>query len=253
MTEKYMRIERPLVVFFVLAYGISWGTFYVLGGPYLFPFGPFLAALITAGLSDGWDGLKDLGRRCLDWRVNPVWYVVALGVPALIAFSIVGLHLALGASAPAEGLVGSWLSLLLLFPAALVDAPLGEETGWRGFALPRFARDRSPLANTLILGVLIAGWHLPIALSGGALAVPYVLGAIASAVVTNWVYYNAHESALLAMIYHTSANAIGMHLFSRFPESEQVSLYWLLAAVNGAVAVALVVATRGTLGVKSES
>ena len=244
---------HPLVTFFALAYVISWGTFFALGGPFLFPFGPFLAALITASISEGWGGLKDLARRCLNWRVSPIWYVVALAVPILIALSIVSLHILLGASAPAAGLVGSWMSLLLLFPAAMVDAPLGEETGWRGFALPRFSADRSPLANTLILAVLVAGWHVPIAVSGGKLAVPYLLGALGSAVITNWVYYNARESALFAILYHSSANAIGMHLFGLFPHSDLVRLYWLLAAVNWAVAAVVVLVTGSSLGANSDA
>jgi len=34
--------------FFALAYGLSWTSFYVLGGPVVFTLGPFLAALTMA-------------------------------------------------------------------------------------------------------------------------------------------------------------------------------------------------------------
>jgi membrane protease YdiL (CAAX protease family) len=81
----------------------------------------------------------------------------------------------------------------------MLDAPLWEESGWRGYALPRFPAGRSPLVNRLILGVLLAGWHLPIALSEPALTVPYLIAAIASAVVTNWGYYNTGGSAKLVV------------------------------------------------------
>lgn len=245
--------SHPLVTFFVLAYGISWGTFLVLGGPFLFPFGPFLAALITAAMTGGRRGLKDLAIRCLRWRVNPIWYVVALGLPVVITLTIVYLHVLLGAQTPSIWSLGTWLGVSALLPAAMIDAPLEEETGWRGFALPRFSPDRSPLANSSILAVLVAGWHVPIAVSGGLLAVPYLLGAIASAVITNWVYYNARESALLAIVYHTSANAIGMHLFAMFPDSDLVRLHWLLAAINWMVAAALVLVAGPSLGAAAEA
>ena len=43
-----------------------------------------------------------------------------------------------------------------------VFAPIGEEPGWRGFALPRLQRRHSPLVATLMLGVVVAAWHLPL-------------------------------------------------------------------------------------------
>jgi uncharacterized protein len=239
--------RHPVVTFFILAYGLAWGTFFILGGPFLFPFGPFLAALIMASVTSGLGGLKELASRCLRWRVGLKWYVAALFVPAAIALATVAFHILLGAPMPTAAQLGPWYSLFLLFPVAMIDAPLAEETGWRGYALPRFPAGRSPLANTLILAVLVAGWHVPIALSGGSLAAPYLLAAIASAVVTNWVYYNARESALFAILYHTAANTIGMYLFSMFPDSDLVRLYWLLAAVNWVVAVVLVLVAGSNL------
>ncbi len=56
---------HPLVTFFVLAYSFSWGTFALLGGPFVFPFGPFLAALFTASVTRGKAGLKEWLGRCL--------------------------------------------------------------------------------------------------------------------------------------------------------------------------------------------
>jgi uncharacterized protein len=54
---------------------------------------------------------------------------------------------------PVMGLAGV---LLLIFAGAL-----GEETGWRGYALPQLQRRFSPLASSLILAGLWFGWHLP--------------------------------------------------------------------------------------------
>jgi len=130
---------------------------------------------------------------------------------------------------------------------------LFEETGWRAFALPRFPRDRSPLANTLILGVLLAGWHLPVALSEHAALVPYLVATVASAVVTNWVFFSGRESALLAWLYHTSANTAGQFFLPALSTQGRVTYFWMLAAVNLTVAAAIVLATRGRLGYRSES
>jgi CAAX protease family protein len=204
--------RHPLVAFFVLAFGISWGN-YVLSKtwpdfPFLFPYGPLLAAVIVASATRGRDGLKELLSRWLRWRVELKWYLAALFVPVAIALATVFLNTLLGASKSATAQLGPWYSVFFLFPMALVDAPLGEETGWRGYALPRFSARRSPLATSLILGVIIAGWHVPVALAAPSIAA-YLIGSVASAVLANWVYYNAHESALLVILYHTAQNTIG--------------------------------------------
>ena len=98
-----------------------------------------------------------------------------------------------------------------MFPMAMIDAPLQENSGWHGYAMPRFPANRSRLVNTLILGVLLAGWHFPLTLAEPSIMVPYLLTTLASAFVTNWVYYNARESALLAILYHYGGQH-GRHL-----------------------------------------
>jgi uncharacterized protein len=243
--------NHHLALFFVLAYIFSWGN-YILSRtvpnfPFLFPFGPLLAALITAGIAGGLDGLKDLARRCLRWRVGLRWYAAALFVPAAIGLSTVYLATLLGGTELSAAKLGPWYSLFLMFPMALVDAPLMEETGWRGFALPRFPANRSPLFNTLMLALLVVGWHVPLVLFEGAIVAPYLTAGIASAVLTNWIYYNSRGSALLAMLYHTAANTFGLYFSPMFSGSDQVRYYWMLAAVNLVAAVVLVLLTGQTL------
>ena len=245
--------RHPLVAFFVLAYGLSWGNFVLSRSwpdiPFLFPYGPMLAAVTVASITCGGAGLKDMLWRCLRWRVGLRRYAAALFLPVAIALATVSLNvLFVGDKFSAERIGPldiSWYSLILLFPVALIDAPLGEESGWRGYALPRFPASRSPLENTLILGMLVAGWHLPIALSEGSIAAPYLIATVASAVVTNWVYYNANESALLAILYHTAANTMGLYLFQVSSGPELTRLFWLLAAVNCLVAAAVVLVVPG--------
>jgi membrane protease YdiL (CAAX protease family) len=236
--------RHSLVLFFVLAYAISWGIFALVGAPVGFPFGPLLAALIMAGLTGG---MRDLLSRCLRWRVGPQWYAAALLVGPAIGLVAVYLNVLLGAPAPTAALLGPWYGLFLLFPGALLDAPLGEETGWRGFALPRFSANRSPLANSLILGVLLVGWHTPLVVFEPALAAPYLIGALASAVVTNWVYYNTRGSALVAMLYHSAANSVGIFFSPMLSGPDLARYYWLLAGVTWVAAVVVVLATGPTL------
>jgi hypothetical protein len=242
--------RHPLVTFFGLAYAISYG-FYVLpmlvpGFPFLFPFGSIIAAIITASITQGTAGLKELLSRCLRWRVAPQWYAAALLVPLAMGLAVAALNTLLGAPLPDLAQFGPWYSILLLIPMAMIDAPLQENSGWHGYAMPRFPVDRSPLANTLIMGVLLAGWHAPLTLSEPSIIAPYLITAILSAVVTNWVYYNARQSALLVILYHSAANAIGIAYGHTLAGPDLTRYYWLLAAVNCVVAVAVVLFHRST-------
>ncbi|HEX6304542.1 MAG TPA: CPBP family intramembrane glutamic endopeptidase [Anaerolineales bacterium] len=236
--------RHALALFFVLVYGISWGTFFIMGGPFVFPLGALLAAFIMAGLTGG---LKDLLSRMFRWRVGIQWYAAALLVGPAIALVALYLNVLLGAPVPTAAQLGPWYGLFLLFPGALLDAPFWEETGWRGFALPRFATNRSPLFNTLILALLVTGWHLPIALSERAITAPYLIGAFSSAFVTNWVYYNTRGSALLPMLYHTAANTVGPYFFSMFAGLEQARYFWLLSGMTLVAGIVVVLVTGPAL------
>jgi len=43
---------------------------------------------------------------------------------------------------------------------------MGEEPGWRGYALPRLFSAMSPLPAAAVLGLIVAAWHLPLVLMG---------------------------------------------------------------------------------------
>src|SRR5215212_10102076 len=162
--------RHPLVTFFVLAYALTWWAsilYAVYPNPFpVFPYGPFLAAVIVLALTTGKTGVKDLLRRLVLWRMGLRWYAVALLLPVALALAAVYLNVLLGASAPSLEELGSWPSLLVLFPLTLlVGGPLGEVAGLSGFAPPRLQTGRAALPASLILGALIALWHRPLLLT----------------------------------------------------------------------------------------
>ena len=98
----------------------------------------------------------------------------------------------------------------------LVAAGLGEETGWRGYALPQLQRRFSPLASSLILAVLWFGWHLPqfflIASYRDFSPVQYVgmfLDLACGAIVLTWLYNRSGGSILLVAVWHGLYNLVG--------------------------------------------
>ena len=135
--------RHPLVVFFVLAYALTWPMIPLVRVSPLFGlpalFGPALAAIIVITVVDGRAGLRDLLGRMVRWRVGARWYAVALGLPMVLALTAAGLNLLLGAQTSVNF---GGLSVLNFVVFVLI---VGEELGWRGYALPRLLAERSPL------------------------------------------------------------------------------------------------------------
>jgi membrane protease YdiL (CAAX protease family) len=229
--------QHPLVTFFVLAYALSWWAWipYTLG---LFPnpvasFGPFLAALLVLMVAHGKSGVVGLLRRMVRWRIGLRWYAVALLLPVGLALAATVLNVMLGARAPSSAELGGWTGLLSTFAFVLLIPGLGgawEEPGWRGYALPRLQTGRSALFASLILGVLIVGWHLPLMVVGQVHWSDIVL-ILAAVVVFNWVFNNANGSVLIIMLMHAMNNTISGSFFSpMFSGADSVRQSWLLTA-----------------------
>ncbi len=91
----------------------------------------------------------------------------------------------------------------------------GEETGWRGFALPLLQRRVSPLTAMLVLAVIWAGWHLPMFLvvdsfsgfSAGTV-VGWLLGLTAGSIVLGWLYNRSGGSVALVAVWHACFNMV---------------------------------------------
>ena len=240
--------RHPLIAFFVLAYALTWPLIPLVSVSPLwgFPalFGPATAAIVVAAVADGRAGLKDLLGRVVRWRVGARWYAVALGLPVILALAAAGLHLALGARSSIEF---GGLSVLNFVVFVLI---VGEELGWRGYALPRLLARRSALAASLILGLLWGLWHLPTFFVPGAPQhglpiTAFLLLTMAYSVLFTWIYLHTGGSVLLATLFHGAINlSQGLLLGGLDP----ARTYWLLAAVYGLAALVLASGWARTLG-----
>src|ERR671911_2053671 len=237
--------RHPIITFFVLTYAIGWG---------LIPFwtfqagSPFIAALIVIPLTRGVAGLKELGLRMIRWRVRWYWYVVAIGLPLAVVGLTVVLNVALGASVPSLAGVGSVSTVLMMFAIRLInpgDGALGEEPGWRGVALPGLQSTLSPLVSTLILGVAVTVWHVPLlfledGLLRPSIIVGFLLGTMAVTFWYTWLFNHTGGSVLMTVVAHASQGTIQIGaLWSVGADFAQANL--LFGVVSSAVAIGLVV------------
>jgi membrane protease YdiL (CAAX protease family) len=240
--------RHRLATFFILAYALSWWAWilYALGA---FPnpiasFGPFLAAIVVLALTEGKAGLLGLLRRMVRWRVSPGWYVVALLLPAVLAAAATVLNVMLGAERPSAVELSGWTGLFATLAILLLIPGFGgawEEPGWRGYAFPRLQSRRSALVASLILGALIAAWHLPLMVAGQVHYSDIVL-IFAGTIVFNWVFNNARGSVLIIMVMHATNNAVSGSFFSpMFTGADSVRQSWMLALVWTVVAILVIV------------
>src|SRR4051794_30387847 len=115
--RAFVRAHR-LPIFFALAYLLSWGA--IPWNSFL-PTGALIAALVVAFAADGLAGLASIGSRLIRWRVNWVWYVLAVGVPLFVNAATLGLTVATGAPAPEQGLFGVWTGVPLAIAIAMIN------------------------------------------------------------------------------------------------------------------------------------
>jgi membrane protease YdiL (CAAX protease family) len=260
----------PLVTFFVLAYALSWLILVPAGLgllpdsaggvlPWVVPFGPAVAAFIVTALTGGRAAVGQLLRRLVQWRVGFGWYLlVLLGIPFV---ELLGAFVVLG-TVPLDDIAHNWPMIFTGYLPAVVYVAIftgmGEEPGWRGFALPRLQERQGPLLATAVLAVVWGMWHLPNVLFGGWTGLSYALWmalTVASAFIYTWVYNNTGGSVLMAALLHGAINGgttLVTGLLPGFVDELHMPLYGAVALAFAVAAVVLVVATRGRLGYQAQ-
>jgi uncharacterized protein len=187
--------RHDLLLYFILAYALSWALWpLVILNPTsspLVPFGPLIAAVVVSLLAGGRKELLALLRQLTCWRVHPIWYVIALLGPFVMAVVAAALAVATGAPMLRSGAYTDLGAVGFTFLSTTIIVGLFEEVGWRGFALPRLQRRLDALWAALVLGVIWAFWHLPELISDPTRQRPplqFVLWALALSVIFTWLY-----------------------------------------------------------------
>ena len=169
-------------------------------------------------------------------------------LPVALTLAAVGLNLALGARRAPDFAVPEIGSLAFRFVFILLWIGLGEEPGWRGFALPRLLVGRSALAAAMILGLIHAVWHAPLfgVEYDAANGLPWAITVVCFSIVVCWVYLHTGGSVLMAMLMHASNNTVAL-VWRMFEGGDQLRLWWLWCALWVAAAAVVVLANGADL------
>jgi uncharacterized protein len=245
--------RHPLVIFTILTFGLTWSVWVpraagvsvgTLGQ--LWTWMPAVAAIMAAALTGGREAVRDLLGRLVRWRVAWWWYPVVILGPAAFSAIVAGGYVLAGASwqqaAPAAFRL-SIPALALFFALLILTDGLGEELGWRGFALPRLLQRWPPVTASVILGLVWAVWHLPLLWTEDASLYGYpvwllVLDICAKSILFTWVFVRTRESVLIAVLLHASTNlfAVSPVIISdlRLPILAMIAK-WLLVIIVGLI------------------
>ncbi len=235
MDEPRSWKQYGAIVFFVLTVVWSWAWWWPLwtlpgGTESGFPvnaaaniilgtLGPSLMGILLTLLGGGKGNLRAMwgpsgppGR----WSAYALLIVPAITLAKLALITVFGVPYTMGSLA----------TKLSFLPLAFV-APLSEEFGWRGFALPSLQKRLTPLVSAVIIGLVWGFWHLPVDYWGTHVSLgplfwvnfllfgPILLTALA--VLMAWIYNRSGGSMLLMLLFHFSITASAILLDPTLP------------------------------------
>lgn len=256
----YLMKRYPLFMFFLLAFAFSWPIMIIdaLGSQGVFDFrvpllllivmgyGPTIAALLVTGFNDGKTGIRALLRQLLVWRVGILWAAIAIFGMAGLFFLAYKLAISLGYPSPPSPEIP--MPLIIAVPVLFIVSILinGEEMGWRGFALPRLQARYNALVASLILGIIWAGFHLPLFWTAGSSqaeqpVLGFLLSILASSIIVTWLYNNT-GSLLMVVLFHASVNTWSQIIPGIDPAYGGAGpIYWLTTGLLCATAVIITI------------
>lgn len=259
--------KRCLVLFFALAYMVSWVIWLPLVAasqnwisgrpPYLFYYlgtiGPSVSAIVLLRLVEGTEGVRSMLRKLVLWQAGIKWYLIALLLPAAVRFAALGVLYLSGYVGP-EFHFRSWHELLGVALLMLVLVPF-EEIGWRGFALPRLQSMFGAFRASIVLGVLWSLWHLPLVWVAGSYQqsdspleymIVFTVTILPVSIIFTWLYNHTNGSLLLASLFHAAINITESALIIR--DNEGLLLLLVCSLISAGLAVGLMSGYKNNFG-----
>jgi uncharacterized protein len=232
MSSTKQKSDKPLIIFFILSLGLvfllaSFGIAENYGVLDLnIPIIPFLvigswtpniaAILVLMFIIRKPGGVRNLFSRWTMWKESSFWYLMALSPLLVAGIGAILYHIFDGAPPETTDAVTIPMLLSLLF-LSLITGAMGEELGWRGFALPRLQVRVNALTASIVVGVIWGFWHLPLWFTGlGWEDMSFWLftyNCVAISVVMTWVCNNTKGNMVIITLLHLFYN-FGWNLMS---------------------------------------
>jgi membrane protease YdiL (CAAX protease family) len=225
-------------------------------------FSASVSGIIMTSAAGGRAGLRRLFSRLLLWRVGVGYWLFSLLfiIPVFLLGSV--LNPLFGGDPVVYSSTEPVLVILPMFTGFFIVAGLGQELGWTGFVTTRLQSRHSALVSSVIRGVLVGAWHLPLLLCssfenpmfGGfpyegwiaqrgfliAFGVLVIMFAIPWSIFLTWIFNNTGGSLLLVAILHGSEIWVAYLMMMGGIHPDNINNYWGYGAIM--VLVALIIA-----------
>jgi uncharacterized protein len=250
-------------MFFALSFALSWICWLLSSvvrpqwptvGMLLFiagSFGPGIAAITVVRYAGGQDGLHRWLRRSLQWRVGWRWLALSFFLPLAVMGLAAAGHIALGGTIPPSPASGRLLLAVVNFGLVLLlGGPLGEEFGWRGYALPVLQERYSWRVASLVLGTVWGLWHLPLFFMSDTAQSHFpfslfMVSTVSLSVLFAWLFNHTKGSVLPALVLHTAVNAWGWVIpVMVMPDGSNLRPYGLAVGLLMVIALGLLCDTE---------
>ncbi len=261
--------NKKIVNFFIITYAWAW----ILWLPFILPsfglyemtetlqglvtlvlmiaaFGPLAAALILTYRDGGTKAVKAYFKRCFNFRIKPIYYVIAvifaLGITAIAHYltNFLGIDTLPNSLVPAEIAIPIYL---LVVPYMIMMFLVGggqEEFGWRGYAQDPLQDRFGIIKGSLILGLLWGLWHAPLWLipnEGHSYysLIAFLIFTTSWSVVIGIIYNLSGKKVVIPWIMHAISN-LSVPLFPvLFLADVPQPGYWIWAGLNAITAIIL--------------
>lgn len=235
---KIFILKYQLIIYFIIVLIISWsfwipmalsqlGLIYfpipIIIGSTIGAFSPFITIIIFEKLTDKEISFQKIFANLKPKKQHISWFFLAA---FLIPLSHTGGNFIYFILTPGTELIiitqeileslGFWLIIIIpvTFFAGLLTSPLGEEPGWRGFAIPRLQTKYGLFFGSLLLGTFWWIWHQPINVANGLEVTLYsYCGMVISSFIYDVLFNFTQKNVLCAMFAHSSSFITNTYIF----------------------------------------
>jgi len=236
MQKKYSNLIKFILLTFIISWG-SWGTIIFLNKDLLILrvlgcYGPFISLLFILFKRENKELKERIFKSLRTWNVHFGWYIFAILGTAIIGILAIIINNLL--FDPVTFTKTSLSFVLIAIPYVLLTSVIGEETGWRGYALNFLNKEFRPLQGSLVTGILWGLWHLPLFYISSDFHkfIPFPLFLIQSIFMTyiyTWIYTKT-KSLLIQHLFHTFSN-ITLGLLPLLPSTQETSVRPLVITI----------------------